>query len=130
MILAGLSCVTATFIMGSLDDFEQAVNGLDVVKIFKNQAIKPEECVGRDKAQIITVPDIGNHSSTTAIIDEIKRQVVDRTPELRAPVEVTPPSPSDIGHAGYIESYGFVAPAGSPAIHYRIGPANEAYRKE
>ena len=95
MVLAGLSCVTATFIMGSLNDFQRAVDMLNVKKIFKNQAIKPEECVGRDKAEVVTVPDIGNHSSTTAIIDEIKKQVVQKTADIREPVIVTPPHSKD-----------------------------------
>jgi D-beta-D-heptose 7-phosphate kinase/D-beta-D-heptose 1-phosphate adenosyltransferase len=91
-VLSGLSCVTACFTMGSLDDFQRAVDELNVRKIFKNQAIKPEECIGRDKAEVITVPDIGNHSSTTGIIEEIKRQVVARTTDDRQPVSVAPPT--------------------------------------
>jgi D-beta-D-heptose 7-phosphate kinase/D-beta-D-heptose 1-phosphate adenosyltransferase len=73
-VLAGLNCVQATFIMGELADFGRAVDCLGVNVIFKNQAFKVEDVIGRDKAQVIIIPDVGQHDSTSGIIEDIKKR--------------------------------------------------------
>lgn len=70
-IVSDLSCVGAAFILGSVEDFEQAVNLLSPAMIFKNDEFKEEEVLGREKARVIIIPDIVQYSSTSQIIEEI-----------------------------------------------------------
>lgn len=75
-IVSDLSCVGAAFILGSVDDFKQAVYLLLPSMIFKNDDFKEEEVLGRERARVIIIPDIIQHSSTSQIIEEIlKRRV-------------------------------------------------------
>lgn len=74
-IVSALSCVQIAFILGSVEGFGNAVTLLMPDVILKNDEIK-EEILGRDKAEVIIIPDIVQHSSTTQIIEEIiKRQI-------------------------------------------------------
>ena len=78
-IVSDLSCVGAAFILGSIEDFEQAVSLLSPKLIFKNNEFKEEEVLGRDKAKVIIIPDIVQYSSTTEIIEEIlKRKISEK----------------------------------------------------
>lgn len=79
-IVSDLSCVGAAFILGSVEDFEQAVNLLSPAMIFKNDEFKEEEVLGRDKAKVIIIPDIIQYSSTSQIIEEIlKRKIPEKS---------------------------------------------------
>lgn len=73
-IVSDLSCVGAAFILGSVKDFEQAVNLLSPAMIFKNDEFKDEEVLGHDKAKVIIIPDIIQYSSTSQIIEEILKR--------------------------------------------------------
>jgi rfaE bifunctional protein nucleotidyltransferase chain/domain len=73
-IISELSCVDACFIMGSEFDLEKAINKFFVNCMFKNQNFKADEIIGRDQVEIVVVPDVAQHDSTTGIIEEIKRQ--------------------------------------------------------
>ena len=73
-IVSDLSCVGAAFILGSVEDFEQAVKLLSPAFIFKNDEFKEEEVLGRDRAKAIIIPDIVQYSSTTEIIEEILKR--------------------------------------------------------
>ncbi|MBI4160805.1 MAG: adenylyltransferase/cytidyltransferase family protein [Candidatus Yanofskybacteria bacterium] len=79
-IVSELSCVGGAFILGSVEDFEQAVRLLSPVFIFKNDEFKEEEVLGRDKAKVIIIPDIIQYSSTSQIIEEIlKRKIPEKS---------------------------------------------------
>lgn len=79
-IVSDLSCIGAAFILGSVEDFEQAVKLLSPAMIFKNDEFKEEEVLGRDKAKVIIIPDIIQHSSTSQIIEEIlKRKIPEKS---------------------------------------------------
>jgi D-beta-D-heptose 7-phosphate kinase/D-beta-D-heptose 1-phosphate adenosyltransferase len=82
-LINGLNCVHASFVMGELQDFQRAVDELGVKAIFKNQAFKPEEVLGKDKAEIVIIPDITQHDSTTGIIENIKRQMTTVNKEVK-----------------------------------------------
>ncbi|MFC1640432.1 adenylyltransferase/cytidyltransferase family protein [Patescibacteria group bacterium] len=73
-IVNALSCVQIAFILGTVDDFARAVDVLNVSVIFKNQDFKEEEVLGRDKARVVIVPDMIQHSSTSQIIGEILKR--------------------------------------------------------
>jgi len=73
-IVSDLSCVGAAFILGSVEDFERAVESLSPKLIFKNDELKEEEVLGRDKAKVIIIPDIVQYSSTSQIIEEILKR--------------------------------------------------------
>ncbi len=73
-IVSELSCVDVAFVMGSEYDLEKAIDKFFVTHMFKNQSFKPESIIGKDRVQVVTVPDVAQHDSTTGIIEEIKRQ--------------------------------------------------------
>lgn len=72
-IVSHLKCVDAAFVMGSLQDWELAIECFKPKRLFKNQAFTKEQVVGGDKAEVIIVPDVFQPDSTSAIIEEIKR---------------------------------------------------------
>ena len=72
-IVSALACVQAAYILGSVEGFGHAVDILRPEVILKNDEIK-EEILGSDKAKVIIIPDIVQHSSTTQIIDEILKR--------------------------------------------------------
>jgi len=65
-----MQCVDAVFVMDSTDDFLKAVKDFEVHTIFKNDAFKPEDVIGREFAQVVIIPDVRIPDSTTAIIEE------------------------------------------------------------
>jgi D-beta-D-heptose 7-phosphate kinase/D-beta-D-heptose 1-phosphate adenosyltransferase len=73
-IVSALSCVQAAFIMGSVEDFGAAVDKLDVRILFKNQAFAGKEVLGADKARLVIIPDVGEPSSTSQIIEQIRKR--------------------------------------------------------
>ena len=73
-IVSDLACVSAAFILGSVDDFREAVELLSPTVILKNNDFKEEEVLGRDKAKVIIIPDIIQYSSTSEIIEEILKR--------------------------------------------------------
>lgn len=73
-IISDLSCVGAAFILGSVEDFKLAVDLLSPSIILKNNEFKEEDVIGRDKAKVIIIPDLVQHSSTSQIIEEILKQ--------------------------------------------------------
>lgn len=73
-LVGELKCVTAAFVLGDLLDFEAAVARFNVTRIFKNQRFRPEEVIGRDRAEVVIVPDVVQAGSTSGIIEEIKRR--------------------------------------------------------
>jgi rfaE bifunctional protein nucleotidyltransferase chain/domain len=72
-MVAALRCVDVAFVMGSLLDFETAVDSFKPKYIFKNQSFRPQDVIGADAAEIVTVPDVFQADSTSGIIEEIKR---------------------------------------------------------
>ncbi len=72
-MVAALRCVDVAFIMGSLFDFETAVETFKPKYIFKNQSFRPQDVIGADAAEVVTVPDVFQPDSTSGIIEEIKR---------------------------------------------------------
>lgn len=70
-IVSALSCVHAAFIMGSVEDFGLAVEKLGANVIFKNERFLRKKVLGREKAKVLYIRDVKQHSSTTQIIDEI-----------------------------------------------------------
>ncbi len=75
-IVSELACVGAAFILGSVKDFERAVELLLPAVIFKNDEFKEEEVLGREKAKVIIIPDIVQYSSTSQIIEEILKRKI------------------------------------------------------
>jgi len=69
-----MESVGAVFVMDSTDDFELAVRELGVDVIFKNDAFKPEEVIGRSLAQVEIIPDVRIPDSTTSIVEECIRR--------------------------------------------------------
>ena len=78
-IVSDLACVSAAFILGSIEDFSEAVRLLSPKLILKNDDFKEEEVLGRDQAKVIIIPDIVQHSSTSQIIEEIIRRKTSET---------------------------------------------------
>lgn len=72
-MVSALKCVDVAFVMGNLQDFEQAVVAFCPRYIFKNQNFRPQDVIGGDRAQVVTVPDVCQADSTSGIIEEIKR---------------------------------------------------------
>ncbi len=72
-MVAALRCVDVAFVMGSLYDFERAVEAFQPKYIFKNQNFRPQDVIGVDAAEVVTVPDVFQADSTSGIIEEIKR---------------------------------------------------------
>ena len=75
-IVGELACVGAAFILGSVEDFGRAVDVLSPVVIFKNDEFREEEVLGHNKAEVVIIPDIVQHSSTSQIIEEILRRKI------------------------------------------------------
>jgi cytidyltransferase-like protein len=73
-IVSALSCVQAAFIMRSVNDFGVAVERLGITTIFKNQEYKNIKVLGEEKAKVVLIPDVVQHSSTSQIIEEILKQ--------------------------------------------------------
>lgn len=73
-IVSDLACVGAAFILGSVEDFRSAVDILEPYIIFKNDDFKEEDVIGRDKAKVMIIPDLIQHSSTSQIIEEILKR--------------------------------------------------------
>lgn len=70
-IVAALKCVDAAFILGSVEEFGRAVECLGVKRIFKNETFRNEKVLGGDRAEVVIIPDVKQHSSTTQMIEEI-----------------------------------------------------------
>lgn len=70
-VVDALKCVTATFIMGSVADFGQAVSDSGADFIFKNDAFKDREVEGAGLAKVVIVPDIDMPDSTSKIVQQI-----------------------------------------------------------
>jgi hypothetical protein len=71
-MINAMKCVDAVFIMDSTNDFLKAVKELKVTTIFKNDAFKPEEVIGREHANVIIIPDVVIPTSTSQIVKECK----------------------------------------------------------
>lgn len=93
-LVSALRCVDAAFIMGSLKDFELAVDGLKPKFIFKNQNFRPQDVIGVDAAEIVTVPDVFQPDSTSGIIEEIKRAKNKADAQPRKAPGIEPSTPS------------------------------------
>ena len=72
-IVSALACVHAAFIMGSVEDFDAAVTQLGVSVIFKNQAFAGQKILGADKAEVVLIHDVTQHTSTSQLIEEIRK---------------------------------------------------------
>lgn len=72
-IVSALDCVDVAFVLGTVEDFGRAVVELCVNRIFKNDSFKPEEILGHEHAEVVLIPDVIQCSSTTEIIEQIKR---------------------------------------------------------
>jgi D-beta-D-heptose 7-phosphate kinase/D-beta-D-heptose 1-phosphate adenosyltransferase len=59
-----MQCVDAVFVMDS------TVQQLGIHVIFKNDAFKPEEVIGKELADVVIIPDVRIPDSTTAIVEE------------------------------------------------------------
>jgi cytidyltransferase-like protein len=75
MIVSELSCVDAAFIMGDEYDLERVIDMFFITHMFKNQNFNPEEIIGKDKVEIVIVPDVAQHDSTSGILEEIKARL-------------------------------------------------------
>ena len=73
-MINAMRCVDAVFIMDSTDDFLKAVKELGVHTIFKNDAFKPEEVIGRELAKVVIIPDVVIPQSTTQIVNNCKKE--------------------------------------------------------
>lgn len=73
MIINALECVDITFIMGSLEDWEQAIHSFFPTRLFKNTHFKPEEVINPLKSEVVIIPDVLKFESTSQIIGEIQR---------------------------------------------------------
>lgn len=73
MIVNALECVDITFIMGSLEDWEQAIYSFFPTRLFKNTNFKSEDVINPLKSEVVIVPDVMQFDSTTQIIEEIKK---------------------------------------------------------
>jgi hypothetical protein len=68
-----------------VEDFGYAVKALNAGTIFKNDAFKTEEVLGRDKAKVILIPDVRQHSSTSQIVEEILKSRTELSPIPQLP---------------------------------------------
>lgn len=74
-LVNAMSCVGATFIMGSVTDFETAARSADVDFVFKNDAARWETVAGvSGKTKLVLVPDVDFPDSTSKIVDQIARR--------------------------------------------------------
>ena len=67
-LIGELTCVTAAFIMGDVHDLGRAIEFFDVRYLYKNDSFKSDEIIGRDKTEVVIVPDVKVHDSTTSIV--------------------------------------------------------------
>ncbi len=74
-IVGALACVDGAFVLGSVEGFEEAMRLLKPMVIFKNKDFKEEEVLGRDRARVVIVPDLIQHSSTSGIVEEVARRM-------------------------------------------------------
>ena len=70
-IVEALKHVDIAFIMDNLGDFYNVSEKMKVDKIFKNQTFKSEEVIGRIDAEIVTIPDVEELTSTSEFIKKI-----------------------------------------------------------
>ncbi len=68
-MVSAVNVVDASFIMGRVEDLDTAIDKFGIDYIFKNQDYQGEDCVGADKAELITVPDVNIPDSTSKIIE-------------------------------------------------------------
>lgn len=72
-MVAALKCVDAVFVMRNLAEFEIAAKHADV--IFKNKLeLYGKPIVGADHAEVMAIPDVEELTSTTAIVNKIRRK--------------------------------------------------------
>lgn len=73
--VAGLKCVDAAFILGTVEDFGKAAESLNVRYIFKNQDYVDQKVLGADLpgVELVIVPDMHQAESTTEIVNQILR---------------------------------------------------------
>ena len=71
-IVSALSCVGAAFIMGSVDDFGLAAAEIAPEVIFKNQDFEGKPVLGADKAKVVIINDVQQHSSTSQLVEAIR----------------------------------------------------------
>lgn len=84
-VISSLNMVDAAFVMGSVKDFKAAVEGTGAQLIFKNDAFIGHEpdVAGSDIAEVVIVPDITPHTSTSDIIEQIATMAIaKRTGEI------------------------------------------------
>jgi D-beta-D-heptose 7-phosphate kinase/D-beta-D-heptose 1-phosphate adenosyltransferase len=72
-LVSALKCVDIAFIMGTVEDFRQAVELFQPKFIFKNQNFRPQDVVGGEHSTVVTIPDVFQPDSTSGIIEEIKK---------------------------------------------------------
>lgn len=73
-MIDAMRCTDSVFIMDSTDDFLRAVKELGVTTIFKNDAFKPEEVIGREYANVVIIPDVIIPQSTSQIVTNCKKE--------------------------------------------------------
>lgn len=82
MMLQAIRYVDAVFVMDSTDDFLLAAK-LFAKVLFKNDAFKPEDVLGKEYAPVVIIPDVRIPDSTTAIVEEcIRRRTKELTPQF------------------------------------------------
>lgn len=88
LMVGAIRYVDLAFVMDSTDDFLRAAElfgkreGGGLV-IFKNDAFKPEEVIGKEFGEVAIIPDVRLPDSTTAIVEEcIRRKSNNGKPEL------------------------------------------------
>ena len=79
-IVSALNCVHAAFVLGSVEDFGRATKDLNASVIFKNEQFGEEKIIGSDSARVVIVPDMPQHGSTSAIIEEVVNRCGQRNP--------------------------------------------------
>jgi len=79
--VAGRNCVDAAFILGTVDDFGQAVKLLGIKYIFKNQEYQNIHILGSNEpgVEVVIVPDFQRTESTSALIEKILRNHIKPT---------------------------------------------------
>ena len=74
MLLNAVKYVGMVYILDSLDDYRTVAEVLGVHKVFVNQDFLGREtdvAVGSSKAEVVVIPDLIEHNSTTALIRRI-----------------------------------------------------------
>jgi len=75
MLMNSIKYVEMVYVLDTLDDYRTVAETLPVQRVFVNQAFAGREHeveVGQSRAQVVVIPDLTEHDSTSSIIGRIR----------------------------------------------------------